>query len=208
MILPQVPSFRSAFVAVAALMLGVALVGGCAEDDDDDDFCSDEVKSAVDDDADFASYETFAIFEVGTDAPLGGAPATIPDDVVANIDTANRAVKAELKDLGLSEVDPDDEEPDLWIMSAALTEEEEGIYWQCVPGWYWWGWYYYWDPCAWLDPVEFEYTVGTLLVGVVDSKDNVPVFGGVVKGVLECTDDVDQRIVDGVDEIFEDYPTE
>lgn len=40
--------------------------------------------------------------------------------------------------------------------------------WECVPGWYWWGWYYYWDSCAWLRPVDVTYTVGSVLMLVID----------------------------------------
>jgi len=200
--------FRLSFVGA----LGFSLLGGCSNNDDDD-VCTDQVQTLADDDADFSSYETFAVFEIGTTGVGGaggssGIPSDLPEDVTANIETANKEAVRQLKALGLSEVDPEEETPDLWVLSAALTEEEEGTYWQCVPGWYWWGWYYYWDPCAWTVPVDFEYTQGTLLVAVVDAADEKPVFGGVLEGILECTDEheIDDRIEAGVDEIFDDYP--
>ena len=97
--------------------------------------------------------------------------------------------------------------PDLWVFSAAATEDKTGLYWDCVPGWYWWGWYPYWDPCAWYVPIPFDFTVGTLAVGLVDSESQKPVFLGVARGVMECGD-VQDRIESAVDEMFDDYPSD
>ncbi len=183
----------------------MTLVGlGCSSDDGDD-VCTDEVVTSVDEDGDFSTYETFAIFELpdGGAGMGGGGPSV---EMIENLETANEAAAAELKALGLEEVDPDEETPDLWIGSAALAEGEEGVYWECVPGWTWWGWYAYWDPCAWIVPIDFEYTVGTLAVALVDSSSEEPVFGGLVQGILECNDDIDGRIESGVAQIFDDYP--
>lgn len=189
-------------------VLGVGLLGGCAEEDDVDDVCEDDIVTRVDDDADFSEYETYAIWEIGSGtAGAGGeGPGDIPEDVAVNIGTANKEAARQLRDLGLTQVDPEEEDPDLWIVSMAATEEETGTYWSCVGGWEWWGWYYYWDPCAWLVPIEFEYTEGTLLVATIDANSHEAVFGGVVEGILECDDDLETRIESGVDEIFRDYP--
>lgn len=191
--------------------VGVGFLGGCAEEDPVDEACEDDIVTAVDDDADFGDYETFAIYEIGGDAGTAGAGGQasfeLPDDVVANIGVANAEAARQLVARGLTQVDPAEEDPDLWVLSAAAREEEEGTYWSCVPGWYWWGWYYYWDPCAWLYPIEFEYTVGTLLVATVDAATEKPVFGGVLQGILECSDELETRIESGVEEIFDDYPS-
>lgn len=193
------------FGALAAL----GTLGGCTSD-----ACPNytgAVVSRADDDADFASYETFAIKKIIEDdvgaAGAGGQGALMPDEVRLNLEVASDAAADELLQIGLREVDPDVETPDLWVFSAAATDVEEGMYWYCVPGWYWWwGYYDYTDPCVWLVPIEFEYVLGTVLVGVADSETNQPVFGGLIQGVLECTPDVEQSIEDGVDEIFDDYP--
>lgn len=187
---------------------------GCSNDDDEDEICEDVTVTSVDDDADFSSYETFAVFEIGDTIGDGGAGGgtgvEIPEEVETNLKVANDEAVAQLKKLGLDEVDPKDETPDLWIFSAAAQEGKDGTYWACVPGWSWWGWYYYWDPCAWLQPIDFEYTVGTLAVGVIDSSTEKPVFGGFVQGILECSEkhELNERIEAGVAEIFEDYPAD
>lgn len=202
---------RAAWVTLPLFgMFGI----GCSNDDDDE-ICEDVTVTQADDDADFAAYRTFAVHEIGETIGGGGAGGgesiEIPDDVEANLEVANDEAVAQLKKLGLEEVDPDKETPDLWVFSAAAKEGEDGTYWACVPGWSWWGWYYYWDPCAWLQPIDFEYTVGTLLVGVADASTEKPVFGGFVQGILECSEDkldLNERIEAGVENIFEDYPTE
>lgn len=193
---------------LASCLLLAGLSVGCS--DEDEDVCTDTVVTRADDDADFDSYETFAVFEIGSGDGAGGmgGSASIPDDVQVNIEEANQAASRELLRRGLKSVNPDQEDPDLWIVSLAKTEEEEGTYWACVPGPGWWGWYYYWDPCAWLEPINFEYTVGTLAVTLVDSKAEEPVFGGAAQGILECTNNLDERIGSAVAEIFDDYPSE
>lgn len=184
-------------------------LGGCTGSDPCPSV-EDSVATRADPDADFSGYHTFAIRELvsGGEGGAGGAGADIPDDVLLNLTTANLTAAEELTLLGLEEVDPAEETPDLWVFSAASTEREEGVNWYCVPDWYWWGYGYYWDPCAWMYPIEFEYTEGTLLVGVAESANDVPVFGGLLKGVLECDTDVDVRVENGVEAIFDAYPTE
>jgi hypothetical protein len=170
----------------------------------------DRVVSGVDDDADFSAYQTFAIREL-TDADVGagGDGGGIPADAKLNLEAANEAAAAELTALGLDEVDPDQETPDLWVFSATATEVEQGVSWTCVPDYYWTGVEYYFDPCAWMDPLEFQYTVGTLVVGVADAETELPVFGGLLQGPADCpAADLESRIEAGVATIFEDYPSQ
>lgn len=202
-------SWKGIACSGSLVAIAVMVLGGCQGDDED--YCTDKAESAVDKDADFSSYETFAVAEVdgGGFGGLGGAwSGDAPDKVETNLKVANDAIVSELLDLGLTEVDPAKETPDLWVGSAGATEVETGIYWECVPGYYWWGWYPYWDPCAWLAPYPFRYTEGTVLVALVDSKTQKPVFGGALQGILECSDDIEGRIEAGIDRIFADYPEE
>jgi hypothetical protein len=54
--------------------------------------------------------------------------------------------------------------------------------------------------------VDFE--VGTVAVGLVNVAHEQAPFAGVLRGVLDAGDDlVSDRVVDGVGEMFEDYPT-
>ncbi|HSC88433.1 MAG TPA: DUF4136 domain-containing protein [Polyangiaceae bacterium] len=195
-------------------LLGVVVVGvafalgatGCSSDDT----CQTSIVTRATPGVDFDLYSTFAIQEIGAGAGGAGgaggdAGRDIPDDVALNIEKANAEAAKQLTAGGLTQVDPAVEEPDLWIGSAANTKEQNGVYWECVPGWYWWGWYVYWDSCAWLQPIPVEYSTGTLVVALADSSTSQIVFGGVATGVLGC-DDVDARVTSAVDQIFADYP--
>ena len=197
--------FLSCLAATTLLTLGPI---GCSSGDEDD-ICEDIVATRTDSDADFSDYETFAVAELpGDGSGLGGASADLPEDIQVNLEVASEAAVANLEDFGLTEVELD-EDPDLLVFSAAATEVETGIYWACVGGWEWWGWSYVWDPCAWLAPIDFEYTEGSLLVGVADATTEEPVFGGLVQGILECSTSesaLEDRITLAVDEIFDSYP--
>jgi len=199
--------FRALTVVTLTALASWGLLGGCSSNGNP---CGDEYTTRVNDDADFESYQTFAVMDIPEEGGLGGAGGAgggeLPDDIRVNLELANEAAAESLELKGLERVDADDD-PDLLVFSASASEEETGIYWYCVPGWYWWGWYYYWDPCAWMAPIEFEYTVGTLLVGVLDPVLGEPAFGGLIQGILECTsEDLEDRIEDGVADVFDDYP--
>ena len=74
------------------------------------------------------------------------------------------------------------------------------------PSYWWTGWGYAWDPCAWMVEVPVVYTEGTVVVGLADPAVSKVVFGGVLQGILECSDSTG-RIQAGVARIFQDYPT-
>jgi len=196
----------SSLLALSGLgFAALALVPGCS----DSDACGSAIESRAMPGVDFSKFETFAIQEIDLSA-LGGAGGIggndPPDEVFLNLKQANFEAAKVLTEGGLIEVDPEKETPDLWIGSAAATEQETGIYWACVPGWSWWGWATYWDPCAWLAPVPVEYTEGTLVLALVDSSTRTPVYGGVAAGVLACNDDVETQIDSAVHAILADYP--
>jgi len=188
---------RSCALALLGL-LGVAAPG--CEEDDDDDACSDEVESYT-----AAGFDpaTVATFYVLTDADYAASPVPIPPDVMTGITAANTTARNELINLGLTPVARD--VADVSVFSVALSEEMTGYTWECVPGYVWGWWTYYWSPCAWYMQVPFEYTVGTLLVGIADEATQTAQFGGAMQGVLECGD-VTARVTSGVQEIFADYP--
>ena len=99
------------------------------------------------------------------------------------------AASAELQKRGLTEVAAD-ANPDLNLFSISATRGMTGTYWECAPGYYWYGWTYIYDPCAWMVPINFYYTEGTVVVGVADPKLQKVVFGGAVQGILECSADL------------------
>jgi Domain of unknown function (DUF4136) len=192
------PASRKLFLCLALV------VGGC---DCDDDGPIDEVVTKVDPGVDFSEFHTFKILDEDS-VDFGDAGINlddIPDDLLVNIDTANDQARIELENLGLTQVDEEDD-ADLVIFTLATIDEQGGYYWACVPG-YWWGyWGPYWDPCAWLEPIYVEYSVGTLVLVLGDPAEQDIPFGGLLQGVADGAGNTEERIRDGVHEMFEDYP--
>lgn len=183
--------------SVFYLCLVLMVLAACDDDPDD------TVTTASSATAEFEDYETFAVADP-SDAPEN-VRERIPDDVETDLEVVNDAVRDELTQLGLREVARDDD-PDLVAFSLAATDDEEAVYWDCVEG-YWYGyWTYAWDPCAWLEPVYLEYTVGSIFVGLADPEEEQVVFGGLIEGVVDGDGDTEERIQDDVEEVFDDYP--
>jgi hypothetical protein len=186
----------------------VAMTATSCDCNDDPELPPDEVYVRVKPGIDFSQYETFRIndeLSSGDLADAGVDPDDIPGDVRLNIDTANDQARIELEARGLTAA-ASGAEADLVIVSLGSTQDEDAIYWECVPG-YWWGyWSYVWDTCAWLEPVYVEYTIGSVAVGLVDETEQDVVFGGLLQGVADGSGDSEERIRDGVREMFEEYP--
>jgi len=180
--------------------------------DDDDGLPPDQVYTRADPGVDFDDYHTFRIDDELTEDELEDNPNVdiddFPNDVKLNIETANDQARIELERLGLTEVQ-EGEEADLIVGSLGKVDEEDAIYWECVPG-YWWGyWGWYWDSCAWLEPEYVEWTVGSVGVAVGDPKLQEIVFVGLLQGYgdgYDDPDDIQDRIRDGVHEMFEEWP--
>jgi hypothetical protein len=165
----------------------------CACSDDDD-----VVVERADPDADFTSYKTFAISD--------NSSVAIPSGVAANLAQANDAITTQLENLGLTEVDAS-ADPDLIAFSLASTDVDAALSWSCVPG-YWYGyWDWSYDPCSVVSPYYDSYTVGTLVVGLVDPVLEKTVFGGVAQSILDDSN-VDDDIDDAVEDIFDAYPSD
>lgn len=179
---------------------------------DDDDLPPDEVYARAKPGVDFKEYKTFKIDDTLTKEELEAAGVDtdkIPKDVKYNIDIASDQARQELEDRGLDKVG-EDEEADLVIASLGSKNDEDAIYWDCVPG-YWWGyWGWYWDDCAWLEPEHVSYTIGSVAVGLADPKMKDMVFGGLVQGVGYggAGDELEFRIRSGVHQMFFKYPVD
>jgi hypothetical protein len=180
----------------------LSTVSACSDDHEDDNLCTgDTVVTRMDPAADFSLYTTFAVF------PEAVPAVDVPADVTTNLAIANAAAAAELREIGLTQVEPDaDPPPNLGLFNVAATMQEVGTTWICVPGYYWSGWGYIWDPCAWMSEIPVKYTEGTVIVGLADVAATKVVFGGVLQGILECGGDTAARIQSGVERIFTQYP--
>lgn len=195
------PGMRHTPLAFATLPL-LVLALGCG-DDDEPSACDTTTDTRADPDADFTAFSTFAVADP-SDYPV--PPPDFPEDIEKNFEAATDAASAELEQLGLTQVD-ESEAPDLLLFTAAASEINNGIVWECVPGWYWWGWNYVWDPCAWLAPVPVTYSVGTAVVGLAEPDSEQVVFGGIIQGVLDCGN-VEQRLTDAMSDVFAEYPAD
>lgn len=182
------------FCLVVSLPL---LGGGCSET------CSDVTGIGIEADVELSSYQTFSFFNEAMIPTGSEADITIPEEVMVNLDLLNGELRRELVALGLTEIeDPEAETPDVFAFSLATAENVEGITWVCVPGSVYGYWGYAWDPCAWMEPVYYEYTEGTALVGIADPEREQVVFGGVMNGVLD-SDNVQGQVANGIECIFE-----
>jgi Domain of unknown function (DUF4136) len=181
--------------------------GGCDCNDDGPD---DQVTARAKPGVDFSEYHTFRIKDDVSkdeleDAGIDIDPDKIPENVKLNIDIANDQARIELETIGLTEVD-EDEDADLVIFSMGSTKDQDAIYWECVPG-YWWGyWGWVWDNCAWLEPYYVNYTIGSVLLGLGDPEMQDVVFSGLVQGVEDNSGEAEERIRSGVHEMFKQYP--
>jgi len=154
---------------------------------------------------DFENYCTYAIQEIVLPDDPVGIPEDLPDDLQANLYAANAEAARILEKKGLEPVS-DPANADVVIFSAAASNTEEGVIWECVGDWVWWGWGYVWDPCAWMRPIDVEYQVGTMLVGLADPEMESVVFGGLVQGVLASNEPDPARVQDGAKRVFKQYP--
>ena len=104
----------------------------------------------TDETADFKQFQTFSVitsdFVDPSDLP------GLRDEQVAFNDEVNRliidAMQAEPVCLKLIPPDEvtDSTQPDLWAANGLGRSTEGGYYWQCVGGWWWGYWGWYWDP--------------------------------------------------------------
>jgi hypothetical protein len=190
---------------MTAIVLGTL---GCSRDDDwrfGGDFRSDadNVNVVYDPDIDFSQYQTFAFRdEADPDAMEDLEPAARRD-----LGFVNDRIAIELSDLGLTEVAPD--EADLLAFSLGRIRSGTGVSWSCIGGvWggYWvWDFYYY-DPCAWLEPVYFEVDQTSLIVGLFDRDRSEVAFAGFIRGLGAAPGNQSRRIAAAVDRVFARYP--
>jgi hypothetical protein len=195
---------KQSWLLALSVCLCAVVVYAC----DDDEGPADQVYTRAKRGVDFSQYKTFHVDEDLTQEDLADAGVDVedfPDDIKYNIDAANAQARVELQTLGLTEADNQDD-ADLIVATMGSTKSHDAIYWECVPG-YWWGYYgWYWDSCAWLDPEYVEFAVGSLVLGLADPEMKDIVFGGLLQGVVTGGGDATERIRAGVHEMFLQYP--
>jgi hypothetical protein len=175
---------------------------------------TESVEVRVDETVDFTQFETFSV--VTSDiVPPEDLPG-LGDEQVAFNDMVNgfiiEAMQAE--PVCLTFIRPDEvteqNQPDLWAANGLGRSTNGGYYYQCVGGWWWGYWGWYWDPCASWYPVYVEYDVGSLLVPVgpppAVGQEPAPIFAGLAQSVLGAGTDLETKARQAVQEIFARWP--
>ena len=107
------------------------------------------------------------------------------------------------------EVTPENQ-PDLWAANGLAQTTEGGYYYECVGGWWWGYWGWYWDSCAYWRPTYVEWDVGSLLIPVgpppPEGEDPELIFAGLAQSVLGTGADTETKVRAAVDAIFQQWP--
>ncbi len=165
-------------------------------------------------DVDFSQFETFTVVtaELAPDAPQPGEDEKFFDDLVNEL--IMEAMTSE--PVCLTFIPPDEvteeNQPDLYAANGLARSEDEGVIWECVGGWWWGYWGWFWDSCLWLSPVPVEWEVGSLLVPVgpppSEDEEAKPVFTGLAESIVGTGPDVETQVTAAVQAIFQQWPVD
>jgi hypothetical protein len=160
---------------------------------------------------DFTQFETFSV--VTSDVVL---PPDLDEDQEAFNDMVNEFIKEAMQEapVCLTLIDPEDvtdeNQPDLWAANGVAQTTDEGYYYECIGGWWWGYWGWYWDPCKWWTPRYLEYDVGNLLIPVgpppTAGEEPVPIFGGLAQSLVGTPPDTETKVREAVRAIFAQWP--
>lgn len=205
--------FERKIQALTALVTLVALfplvVSGCG----DDSVQTSELIVRSDLTVDFSQFQTFSVV---TEEIVPEAPEADDDEAFFNDLVNDLIVDAMTREpVCMTFIPPNEVSeqnvPDLFAANGLARSTEEGVVWECVGGW-WWGYYgYYWDSCAWLWPVPVSYDVGSLLVPVgppVGGGEGTPVFAGLAQSIVGTGPDAQTKARTAVDAIFAQWPVQ
>ena len=181
---------KSAATRCTLLVLSSVWFLACDEDKASD---YDEYTYWASSTADFSAYQTYSFEDIPEDVI-----EEAPDFAVNNHSSIKAIVEVELQALGLTEAAAG-ETPDLLVSSLAATDDVTAWYADCEAGWYWWG---YWDSCAWVNVYPVTYDIGTVIIPVGDTSLDEVVFLGILTGIVDDSEDAQERITDGVHWIF------
>lgn len=215
------------------MLLAALCVCGCYGYPSNDERYDDTIVAThYDSDADFASYQTFAVspvvdfIDVAEDDPeVEPLPDALANPLIAT-------VEAEMKKTGYQSVSEGDE-PDLGIKISVSKGTVVGVAYS--PYWYWYGYpYYYWGYYYPYDvSVSYAYNTGVIKVDMIDVGELPPpgespigdadggvgvgddagvppaplraLWTGAVYGVLLEGTDID-KAQDGIEQAFKQSP--
>jgi len=173
-----------------------------------------EVQWDMDKIGEFKAAQTFSVLTADI-VPPENLP-DLDDEQMAFNDMVNdliiEAMQAEPVCLTLIPTDEvtDENQPDLWAANGLARATEGGYYYECVGGWWWGYWGWYWDSCAYWRPTYVEYDVGSLLipVGPPPAANEEPelIFAGLAQSVVGTGADTETKVRFAVEEIFKQWP--
>ncbi|MGH7306592.1 MAG: DUF4136 domain-containing protein [Candidatus Rokuibacteriota bacterium] len=162
--------------------------------------------------ADFAGASTFAV----VDSIIHLVDPDRPDEISREHDALIvQRLRDNMLAAGWTEIAAPDSAnpPDVALQAAATTSDTIVIeywppYWGWYPGWgypgYGWGW-------GWAN--VYSYTTGTVLTAMLDlrnpnmASETIPVIWvGALNGVISAPSNIEARIVEGLDQAFEQSP--
>ena len=213
---PGAPSRIRLFMSFA---VGLAVLAACAPDtglNSVDDY--DVVVTLYDKTADFGAISTYlmpdSIVHFEDDQNPGKALSREYDDLILE------RVEYNLQAIGYrKETDPENREPDLYVLVSATSSlwYAAGYSW-----WPRWGWWPYWpggsSDWIFMGPYygggrTYQFSTGTLLVDMADNRDveedeDPPgIWTGAINGILEeGSSSSAQRLVDLIDRAFYQSP--
>jgi hypothetical protein len=178
---------RNRFIAAAA---ACALFAGCSQYD---------IQYDYDVDSDFASYRTYAWMPIQIDEGAVGANTARQRNTLLD-KRIRTAVDATAATKGLS---IDEQNPDLLaVYHTGMQNKVDVTDWGYSYAGSYWGW-------AGRDIDVYNYTEGTLIVDLVNAKTKQLAWRGSATGVVDpgrSPEEVQERINDVVQKIFENYP--
>ncbi len=209
-------------IFVAVIVTGtIFLISGCYPDNDISVSQSDLVLTRYNDSVDFTKLSTY--YMPDSIFPMVDDTANIKPE--ANQQEYLNAIASNMEKMGYRRIDENDstQTPDVLLIVSTIEIENISVGWwyPYYPGWGWdwwywnpgWGWYYppYYYPSY---PYYSSYKTGTLLMEMMNPQDYDIIDGdtvmrvywhGALNGVLEGSD-IKQRVLNGIDQIFEQSP--
>jgi len=180
-----------------ALALSLLAPVGCVElhDDPSQPGSTDEVFTEWVHSVDFTGFASFAFVEAEDEE--------VPDDVTLNVTRTRNAIRTEFELLGIVET----EDADLDVIVLTETQTSSSLELDCVPGIYWYGNTGGYNSCALIELEMHNVTVGTIMIGIGDAARDEIVFNALMQGIANGVD-VEHRINDAVQEVFDEYPVD
>jgi hypothetical protein len=168
-----------------------------------------------DDTVDFTQFKTFSVITADL-VPPEDLPEIGEDEMAFN-DMVNEIIIETMQapPVCLTFIDPQDvtdEQPDLWAANGLARTTDGGYYYECVGGWWWGYWGWYWDSCASWYPVYVEYDVGNLLIPVgpppAEGEEPAPIFAGLAQSIVGTGTDAQTTVRQAVQAIFQQWPAQ